>query len=315
MASGMFDYGIGSMHPPNASAGASTTPAPNNAVKPSMLQFPTNMFGAPAGAPNPPPTTNTHLPPASTPAVAAPQHSVPMNSMSAALVAAAAAQTWIPPQSMAMSSGLGLGVPNAIAVNSNAVPPNLLLKQEPQTSGTTANGSWSLSNGSTAEVGLTQPSSSAGSGSVGSGARATATTRRKRPRHAVENEQLVGGVEVGGEELKEKCPLCPMKLRTRVNLQNHMRVVHKSGSEHRCLECSAEFPWKSTLDNHVRLVHRKERPFKCGRCDKAFRWSSHLQEHIWVVHEKKKPFKCEICDKAFGRKNNRTKHERKVHNR
>lgn len=320
MASGMFDYGLGSMNAPNpnsvpvpagsaAGVGAAAVNAATAAAaaKSGILHFPANMFGPPTSAASnvqQPPQTSTHLPTTSgsVVAVAQQQHHVPMNSMSAALVAAAAAQTWIPQQSVAMSSALPLNVStNSIGVSANAVPPNLLVKQEPQPSGTTANGSWSLSNGS----GLESVNETDGNRSI-------ARRSRKRPRHAVEKEQVSEAVE---EELKERCPLCPARLRTRVILQNHMRVVHKSGSEHRCVECSAEFPWKSTLDNHVRLVHRKERPFKCQRCDKAFRWSSHLQEHTWVVHEKKKPFKCDICDKAFGRKNNRTKHMRKVHNR
>lgn len=129
------------------------------------------------------------------------------------------------------------------------------------------------------------------------------TLSRKRPRSNVD----------GDGDLREQCPHCSMRARTRVGLQNHLRIVHKSGSEHKCAECSAEFPWKSTLENHVRLVHRKERPFQCQRCNKAFRWSSHLEEHVWVVHEHKKPFSCAICSKSFGRKNNMQKHMRKVH--
>ncbi len=127
-------------------------------------------------------------------------------------------------------------------------------------------------------------------------------TTLKRSRASVEDED---------DQLKEQCPLCPVRARSRAVLQSHLRTVHKTGSEHRCNECGAEFPWKSTLDNHVRLVHRKERPFKCQLCDKAFRWSSHLEEHVWVVHEGRKPFKCEVCNKAFGRKNNMLKHARR----
>lgn len=353
MASGIFDYGLGSggsaatvgdsgggsaskagmvSYPaatPGTAAGAgsslqhSMTPQthldwmPQSSPKRNTgLPTPPRYIGSRAGKPNNP-QRHVFIPPQSIGPSIPIQTNVAASTSSAAAVAAAAAATQRPDDLHALMMRTTNTGPTA------QLPVDLVVKSEPLPSEMTqppVPGLWPT----TPAFSPTQsnPMPFALEGEVG-------------PRLTQAGPSSIGGGVVTGmssamptstlkrsrssmdegdaDQLTEQCPLCPFRARSRAVLQSHLRTVHKAGSEHQCPECGAEFPWKSTLDNHVRLVHRKERPFKCQRCDKAFRWSSHLEEHVWVVHEGRKPFKCEICNKAFGRKNNMQKHQRKVH--
>ena len=101
------------------------------------------------------------------------------------------------------------------------------------------------------------------------------------------------------------CQLCTSKLKSRSNLNNHIKAVHEKDKPFECLICSVRFSFNSQLKKHSKNVHEKTYNYvKCQLCipEKLFS-KSYLKDHVRSVHEKIKLFKCQMCLLTFSHNN------------
>ena len=91
---------------------------------------------------------------------------------------------------------------------------------------------------------------------------------------------------------------------------SEMKYLNKKYS---CLKCMKAFVTKIDLDLHMRSVHKcLLNPFICFICQKHFSKKGLLIEHI-CTHTGEKSFKCSQCNYIVATKSNLSMHERRVH--
>lgn len=117
--------------------------------------------------------------------------------------------------------------------------------------------------------------------------------------------------------MKFFCDLCPGIYFTKVDMQNHIRIVH-SKIELKCSSCDFKTKYKTCFERHM-LTHSKK--VECQICKKLVSsLKSHMRvhkpkescsicqknvgkysmkEHIFKIHTKK-DMKCNVCEEAFN---------------
>ncbi|KAG6459864.1 hypothetical protein O3G_MSEX011645 [Manduca sexta] len=94
-----------------------------------------------------------------------------------------------------------------------------------------------------------------------------------------------------------QCPICLKSSKNRVNLDQHMRNVHKGRPNNKmCHHCGKGFPTKVQLESHMR-THTGERPFICEYCPTTFTQKSNLYKHYRQVHLNIKSKRYPLCKK------------------
>ncbi|XP_058178798.1 transcription factor grauzone-like [Anopheles ziemanni] len=103
-----------------------------------------------------------------------------------------------------------------------------------------------------------------------------------------------------------QCPVCEMKLRTKVTLWQHMDM-HTNPDKYRCEVC-AEI--HQNMKEHMQNKH-EERQFSCDLCGSKFPFKKRLVVHMKKMHAEK-DVPCDQCDKSFT-KYTIEDHRRSVH--
>lgn len=75
-----------------------------------------------------------------------------------------------------------------------------------------------------------------------------------------------------------KCALCERRYTTQINLDRHIRVIHKRERQHTCSTCRQTFAQLESLRLH-QSVHAAERQFGCDICNQKFKSEVHLKLH------------------------------------
>ena len=95
------------------------------------------------------------------------------------------------------------------------------------------------------------------------------------------------------------CFLCPKRVRTAKNLQEHM-LTHPGLNLSFCGECGMCFSSKIPLKKHV-LTHSKSKHHICETCGAAFTEECHFTRHIQMHKgEVLKKHPCSLCEKSFN---------------
>uniref|UniRef100_A0A182MQD8 Transcription factor grauzone n=1 Tax=Anopheles culicifacies TaxID=139723 RepID=A0A182MQD8_9DIPT len=92
-----------------------------------------------------------------------------------------------------------------------------------------------------------------------------------------------------------QCPVCEMKLRTKVTLVQHMDM-HQNPDKYRCEVCGEVF---QNMKEHMQNKH-EERQFSCDLCGSKFPFKKRLVVHMKKMHAEKN-VTCDQCQKSFTR--------------
>ncbi|XP_050074558.1 zinc finger protein 62 homolog [Anopheles maculipalpis] len=92
-----------------------------------------------------------------------------------------------------------------------------------------------------------------------------------------------------------QCPVCEMKLRTKVTLVQHMDM-HQNPEKYRCEVCGEVF---QNMKEHMQNKH-EERQFSCDLCGSKFPFKKRLVVHMKKMHAEKN-VTCDQCQKSFTR--------------
>uniref|UniRef100_A0A182JQP8 C2H2-type domain-containing protein n=1 Tax=Anopheles christyi TaxID=43041 RepID=A0A182JQP8_9DIPT len=103
-----------------------------------------------------------------------------------------------------------------------------------------------------------------------------------------------------------QCPVCEMKLRTKVTLVQHMDM-HQNPDKYRCEVCGEVF---QNMKEHMQNKH-EERQFSCDQCGSKFPFKKRLVVHMKKMHAEK-DVTCDQCQKSFT-KYTIEDHRRSVH--
>ncbi|XP_052859841.1 zinc finger protein 652-B-like [Anopheles cruzii] len=110
----------------------------------------------------------------------------------------------------------------------------------------------------------------------------------------------------GHYKIYVQCPVCEMKLRTKVTLWQHMDM-HKNPEKYRCEVC-AEI--HQNMKEHMQNKH-EERQYSCDLCASKFPFKKRLVVHMKKMHAEK-DVRCDQCQKSFT-KYTIEDHKRSVH--
>ncbi|XP_058066874.1 zinc finger protein draculin-like [Anopheles bellator] len=110
----------------------------------------------------------------------------------------------------------------------------------------------------------------------------------------------------GHYKIYVQCPVCEMKLRTKVTLWQHMDM-HKNPEKYRCEVC-AEI--HQNMKEHMQNKH-EERQYSCDLCGSKFPFKKRLVVHMKKMHAEK-DVTCDQCQKSFT-KYTIEDHKRSVH--
>ena len=71
-----------------------------------------------------------------------------------------------------------------------------------------------------------------------------------------------------------------------------------------CQLCTSKLKSRSNLNNHIKAVHEKDKPFECLICSVRFLFNSQLNTHSKTVHDKTYYEKCQLCipEKLFSKR-------------
>ncbi|XP_023345473.1 zinc finger protein 225 [Eurytemora carolleeae] len=94
-----------------------------------------------------------------------------------------------------------------------------------------------------------------------------------------------------------------------VNMNEHIRYVHRKEKNFACGQCEYKTLFKSDLIKHQNAVHHGIRKI-CPHCGKH---ASNLSEHIRFVHARTKNYKCNVCAYACVKPADLRKHISAVH--
>jgi len=118
-------------------------------------------------------------------------------------------------------------------------------------------------------------------------------------------------VKIKGSNRAKNCEECGKSV---VNMNEHIRYVHRKEKNFQCGQCQYKTLFKSDLLKHEKAVHlgiRKPSKKKvCGHCGKHV---SNLSEHVRFVHHHAKNFKCDHCAYACVKPADLRKHIVAVH--
>uniref|UniRef100_A0A182QG19 Transcription factor grauzone n=1 Tax=Anopheles farauti TaxID=69004 RepID=A0A182QG19_9DIPT len=103
-----------------------------------------------------------------------------------------------------------------------------------------------------------------------------------------------------------QCPVCEMKLRTKVTLVQHMDM-HLHPDKYRCEVCGEVY---QNMKEHMQNKH-EERQFSCDLCGSRFPFKKRLVVHMKKMHAEKN-VTCDQCQKSFT-KYTIEDHRRSVH--
>lgn len=88
-----------------------------------------------------------------------------------------------------------------------------------------------------------------------------------------------------------QCDMCPMKVKTKVNLEHHM-YSHKKPFE--CKICKKRFSELRYFNEH-KMTHKDPHPFKCTKCPGAYTRFTSLHRHMQTAHSESRNFPCKQC--------------------
>ena len=129
-------------------------------------------------------------------------------------------------------------------------------------------------------------------------------------------------IQMHAEEDKPTlCELCGVAVNGKVEMQNHLAVVHSKNPKtewFNCHLCEKTFSKELTLLHHVNKVHKSgqrdlkdgKREFMCEFCDKQYSSRTSIKLHTVMVHSKVKPYQCAECGRGFAFKSQMISHTR-----
>jgi len=112
--------------------------------------------------------------------------------------------------------------------------------------------------------------------------------------------------KVKGSPRAKNCEECGKLV---VNMNEHIRYVHRKEKAFSCAHCDYKTLFKSDLIKHENAVHHGIRKV-CKHCGKHV---SNLSEHVRFVHQHAKNFKCDHCSYACVKPADLRKHIVAVH--
>lgn len=119
---------------------------------------------------------------------------------------------------------------------------------------------------------------------------------------------------LGGKE--HRCAKCRQRFASASLLAAHKRSAHTGdaadGVQVRCYVCPAKLSTVAELEQHMLDKHASERPFACKLCPMRFKLRQGLKRHV----ETHKPnFKCSQCGERFEKAKTCMEHVVRVHSK
>ncbi|XP_041785206.1 asparagine-rich zinc finger protein AZF1-like [Anopheles merus] len=106
------------------------------------------------------------------------------------------------------------------------------------------------------------------------------------------------------EEQIHSCPHCPVKMKQKSNIAQHILTVHLKQNTRKCKICGKGFIHHKTYRYHM-LTHEGEgKTFECPDCEKTFPNAIYLRDHFNRLHNAAKTAKKTEPAKKVRRKRN-----------
>lgn len=121
-------------------------------------------------------------------------------------------------------------------------------------------------------------------------------------------ESLAQHFSIHLDEMKVICDHCGKK-KVKARMAQHIRISRITSRDYKCEICPLKFKTKFNLEHHM-SSHNK--PFKCNICKKRFSEQRYFNEHK-LNHKKPNPFKCKECSSAYTRKTSLNRHMHTAH--
>ena len=125
------------------------------------------------------------------------------------------------------------------------------------------------------------------------------------------------------EKKEENCNLCEVKVRTRSDLEEHIKSQHADELKVTCQECKLICATESDLENHRKNQHTHEIIFPCKDCELSYKTMGDLEKHIRSLHvggnsgqkveSTELRFKCDGCEESFLEEEDLKKHAINAH--
>ena len=118
------------------------------------------------------------------------------------------------------------------------------------------------------------------------------------------------GIKHGSLEFS--CEKCDSMFKTKGELDNHLKSVHKDMKNFACKKCTEKYQTRDALIAHEK-IHNVVEHYQCEKCYSMFKTKGELDNHSKTVHKAMRNFACKKCTQKYQTRDALDAHE-KSHN-